>query len=61
MEYKIEKIQKKYHIHILDSAGCVMGKSFYVCKTEKEAIELVKKEMLNDDVYNMNQITNYNK
>ena len=59
MNYKIEKIKEKFHIHILDDEGYIMGKSFYVCDTEKEAIEVVKIEMKNDGIYDMNQITNY--
>ena len=59
MEYKIELIDGKYHIHILDANGCTMGKSFHMCNTEKEALHIIEIVRKNDDIYNMNQITNY--
>ena len=59
MNYQIEIIENKYHIHILDDEGYIMGKSFHVCNTRKEAINIIEIEKRNDDTYNINQITNY--
>ena len=59
MKYKIEMIDRKYHIHILDNEGCMMGRSFHICDTEKEAISIIEMEKRNDDISNMNIITNY--
>jgi len=59
MKYKIEKINNKYHIHILDNEGIVMGRSFHICNTEKDAINIIEMEKRNDDISSMNQITNY--
>ena len=59
MNYKIEMIGKKYHIHILDDENIIMGKSFHICNTEKEAIDIIEMEKRNDDISNMNIITNY--
>ena len=59
MKYKIEMIDEKYHVHILDDANIIMGKSFHICDTEKEAIDIVEMEKRNDDTSSMNIITNY--
>lgn len=59
MKYKIEMIDGKYHIHILDDQNCMMGKSFHICDTKESAISVIEMEKRNDDVYNINQITNY--
>ena len=59
MKYKIEMINDKYHVHILDDENIIMGKSFHICNTEKDAIDIIEMEKRNDDISNMNQITNY--
>ena len=59
MKYKIEMIDGKFHVHILDDENIIMGKSFHICNTEKEAIDIIEMEKRNDDISNMNIITNY--